>query len=276
MSNRKAPAPKVHVGSYWADNKIWMLGRVVQVIAVDDTHATIKVTKDQDSGSPGHPVPLRSQVGKQYRVKLDLFRSFDRPRHGGFLPASGPDDGRTEILLAEQVNPVRRRGMAPAQLLQRKYASGWIVRVTQTGETVDFEPRRKGDGRAWRASDGSRYPSTKCEAEFPPGMRMWFGVTLETNDTKWPTANWFQVAHVMVSDKYGTAACGIEVSRLVFPSDALGLDDDLNALSVMCEACEAESPSAVMAHRVTTRLTDWGIDTNTADGAFDTADLDRL
>lgn len=264
------------LGSYWADNKMWMLGRVVRVIAVDDTHATVEVTKDQDSGAPGHDVPLRSQVGKQYRIKLDWFRSFDRPRHGGFLPANGPTDGRTDIIVYEDVHPIRSRGMAHTKLLQFKHESGWTVRATESREIVDFEPRRKGDGRAWRDAAGNRYPSTRCEAEFPAGMKMWFGTSTETNATSFPTADWFQVAHVLVNPEYRIASCGVQVSRVVFPSDALGLRGDLSAAAVMCEKCEANSPAAVMANRIAIRSSGFGIETRTADGVFDTACLNEL
>lgn len=267
----------VAVGSYWADNKAWRLGRVVQIVAVDATHAVYEITKDEDVVSCGYSLPRTTNVGRRYRTKLDNFRGFDRPRHGGWLPASGPGDGRTSILTHAMVHPVERRGMAHSTLLQLKYASGWTVKAAETGEVVDFAPRRrKGDGRAWRAPDGTRYPSTKCKAAFPPGMRMMFGATTETTATTFPTSDWFTVAHVLVSPDHWTAACGVETTRLVFPSDALGLTPDLDAAAVMCDDCEAESPDAVMACQVQTRLRDFGVETAAADGAFDTTELDQL
>lgn len=287
----------VTIGSYWADNKIWMLGRVVQVVEVTDVDALVQVTNEPDQGRglvPGQ-ARQRSLIGKEYRIKLHKFRTPDRPLHGGFLPADGPHDGRTAILLREEVAPIRNRGLGHAPLLRLKYANGWPVTVVETGEVVDFEPRRKGDGQAWRDASGKRYTSAKCQAGFPNGTRMWFGVTTETNATSFPADDWLQVAHVLLGERDLTTACGVQAHHRVSPEGALGLSDDFDSTSAMCEKCEAESPSAVMAARVSIRLTGtFGVDPDVAgrvarqlsrlvgdeaiagDGSFDTTDLDNL
>jgi len=212
----------VTVGSYWADNKCWLLGRVVEVIAVDHERATVRVTRDADLTVRRlrGPHSMRSQLGRTYRIKLDWFRTPDRPRHGGFLPAKGSQDGRDDILMGEK--PVEQvQGKPHTELLRLKYAHGWTVRAVATGKVVDFDPRRKGDTRAWRDTAGARHPATRCEAEFPPGLAMRFGMSIEDMGAKC-------TAHVLVND--GVTACGISVCE---PCTSL------EANRMMCAKCEA-------------------------------------
>ena len=269
----------VKIGSYWANNFIHQLGHVVKVINVDGDTATCEVVRDADDTVTRLQCGVkfvRSRLGKTLQIKTQKFRPVNNPVHRGFLPASGPDDGRTSILTHEDVHPIKHRGLKHGPLLKLKWEHGWTV-TSATGDVVDFEPRRKGDAQPWRTSTGGRFGAGQCEAEFPNGMRAWWGTTTETNATVFPTDQWFTMAHLLVSENAEVGACGTSMWRVVHPEDALGLNDDFSVHAVMCEKCEAEAPATVMASRIETRLSDWtGEKTDVADGSFDLSELDQL
>lgn len=269
----------VEIGSYWASNFIWHLGRVVKVLAINGNMATCEIVRDEDDTVTRvncNAGLVTGKLGKVIEIRGDKLRPFDRPVHRGYLPATGPDDFRTSILTYEDVHPIQHRGLKHGPLLKLKYEHGWTVK-TAAGGTVDYEPRRKGDARPWRTPTGERFGAGQCEAEFPSGMRTWWGTTTETNATMFPTDDWFQVAHLLVSETAGHGACGTSVWRIVHPDDAHGLDGEFRVNAVMCEKCEAEAPATVMSSRVSTRLSSWtGEKAEVADGSFDLSELDKL
>jgi hypothetical protein len=236
----KEPEPAPTVGSHWADNKIWMLGRVVRITAIDGEYAEVVVTNEPrgDRGLvPGQRRSL-SLIGKRYRIKLDRFRPFTRPRHGYLLPAKGPHDGLERVV---EPSP-ETVGMPPSALLRLKYDNGWVVSGPD-GQTVDFKPRRKGDGRAWAAADGSRYPSTRCTATIPTaGVRVEIGQTMITDGR---TGMVGYDSHIMV-DAW-TASCGITADPPRY-----GPVSPIERCT-LCVTCERDNPHIALAIRVNER-----------------------
>jgi hypothetical protein len=270
----------VEIGSYWASNFIWHLGRVVKVLTINDDMVTCEIVRDEDDTVTRvncNAGLVTGKVGKVIEIRGDNFRPFTRPIHRGLLPAKGPDDYRTSILTHEEVHPIKHRGLKAGPLLKLKWENGWTVRIDGTDDVVDYEPRRKGDAQPWRMPDGKRYRAGQCVADFPEGMRTWWGTTTETYATTFPTSDWFTMGHLLVGENAGYAACGLSVWRVVHPEDVHGLEGDFSARTTMCENCEADQPAIVMGNRVATRLGEWtGEPTGLPTGSFDLKELDEL
>lgn len=75
MSNQTEPA----VGQVWADNDPRSRGRLVHIVALDETHATVEVVQS--------PAGVRPQLGRRSRVRLDRFR----PIRTGYRPATADE-----------------------------------------------------------------------------------------------------------------------------------------------------------------------------------------
>lgn len=142
-ARRTGPAQPVTVGSYWQDAWIAGTGRVVKVMQVDDTHATI-MTLVNDShlqrildcpNSISHPRDMRGTVR---RVLLGRFR----PTIKGFIPVA---DGPAEIARRDAEDARYREADGRVEIAMRDadYRESSIQPTYASG--ADDEPRVESD-----------------------------------------------------------------------------------------------------------------------------------
>jgi hypothetical protein len=140
MGKRIEPAHPVTIGSYWQDAFLPGYGRIIKVMDVDETHATVMTLVNDHNIQRNLDLPYevtgvgypRDMRGTVRRVRRDRFR----PTNKGFVPVA---DGPAEVARRDQELAEWRESIPARIAAENRRHAEWLASDPLNGESLGLD-----------------------------------------------------------------------------------------------------------------------------------------